>query len=152
MTRLCRVFLFRSSWYELVATGTAGRVLFTGGVPMCAIAGAFGVPDAAYVISLMLKAMQHRGQQAAGIVACHGGTFRERRGFGLVDEVFGHVDVAALLPGTSAVGHVRYPTAGDPESPESIQPLTARLRAGPVALVHNGNLTNFREQRAALEE
>lgn len=119
---------------------------------MCAIAGAFGVPNASYVISLMLKAMQHRGQQAAGIVACDDGTFRERRGFGLVDEVFGHVDVAALLPGTSAVGHVRYPTAGDPESPASIQPLTAKFRAGPVAIVHNGNLTNFREMRRMLEE
>lgn len=119
---------------------------------MCAIAGAFGVPDASYVISLMLKAMQHRGQQAAGIVACDDGTLREHRGFGLLDEVFSHVDVAAALPGTSAIGHVRYPTAGDPESPESIQPLTARLRAGPVSLVHNGNLTNYREKRAALEE
>lgn len=119
---------------------------------MCAIAGAFNVPNASYVVSLMLKAMQHRGQHAAGIVSCDGGAFKDLRGKGLVDEVFGGVEVAKVLPGSSAVGHVRYPTAGDPDSQESIQPLVAEFRAGPLAIAHNGNLTNHAAMRAALEE
>lgn len=119
---------------------------------MCAIAGAFNVSNASYVVSLMLKAMQHRGQEAAGIVSCDGGVFHEHKGFGLADEVFGDVDVAARLPGSAAIGHLRYATSGDPDSPESIQPLSASLRCGTVAIVHNGNLTNYRERRRELEE
>jgi amidophosphoribosyltransferase len=119
---------------------------------MCGIAGACGVDDASYVISLMLKAMQHRGQEAAGIVSYDGSSFHELRGKGLVDEVFADVDYAKALPGRTAIGHIRYSTAGDPDSRESIQPLVAQLRQGPTAIVHNGNLTNYAERRSELEE
>ncbi|HTK04406.1 MAG TPA: amidophosphoribosyltransferase [Candidatus Eisenbacteria bacterium] len=119
---------------------------------MCAIAGAFDVPNASYVISLMLKAMQHRGQEAAGIVSTDGKVLHDHRGFGLCDEVFANVDFASRLPGTAAVGHLRYATTGDSNSPECIQPLMAALRYGPTAVVHNGNLTNYRARRAELEE
>ncbi|HTM68464.1 MAG TPA: amidophosphoribosyltransferase [Candidatus Binatia bacterium] len=119
---------------------------------MCAIAGAFNVPNASYVISLMLKAMQHRGQEAAGIVSTTGATFHEHRGFGLADEVFGDVDFASKLPGTAAVGHLRYATTGASDAPECIQPLTAALRYGPAAIAHNGNLTNYRAMREKLED
>ncbi len=118
---------------------------------MCAIAGAFNVPHASYVVQLMLKAMQHRGQEAAGIVSCNKDEFCEIRQKGLVDEVFGEVDCDSRLPGTSAVGHVRYSTAGDDGSSAGIQPLWARLRGRSVAVVHNGNRTDYRERRAELE-
>jgi amidophosphoribosyltransferase len=118
---------------------------------MCAIAGAFNVPNASYLVSLMLKAMQHRGQEAAGIVACHNGEFAEVRGRGLVDEVFAGVVFATRLPGTSAIGHVRYTTTGDSKSLQSIQPLSARVRGTQTAIVHNGNLTDYAEQRTELE-
>lgn len=110
---------------------------------MCGIAGVFGVVDAARMVSLMLKALQHRGQQAAGIVSSHGGRFYERRGLGLADEVFNRTDFSNDLPGTMAIGHLRYPTSGGVDSLAAIQPLVAStLRHGQFALVHNGNLTN----------
>lgn len=119
---------------------------------MCAIAGAYDVPNAAYVVSLMLKALQHRGQEAAGIVSAHEGSLREHRGFGLVDEVFGKFDFAGRLPGSAAVGHLRYATCGSANDPKSIQPLVASLRHGGVAIAHNGNLTDYGSKRRELEE
>ena len=118
---------------------------------MCGIAGAYGVENASYIVSLMLKAMQHRGQEAAGIVSVDDSTFHEFKNFGLADEVFADVEFKKQLPGTSAIGHLRYPTTGESRSFENIQPLTAKLRQGWVAIVHNGNLTNFLEKRDALE-
>lgn len=118
---------------------------------MCAIAGAFNVPNASYVISLMLKAMQHRGQEAAGIVSTDGKTLYDHKGFGLADEVFGDVDFATKLPGSMAIGHLRYATTGASDAAECIQPLVAALRYGRAAIVHNGNLTNYRERRDELE-
>jgi amidophosphoribosyltransferase len=119
---------------------------------MCGIAGAYGVPNASYVVSLMLKALQHRGQEAAGIVSAQKGALHEHRGFGLVDEVFSKIDLAARLPGDTAVGHLRYATCGDSNDPKSIQPLVASLRRGDVAIAHNGNLTNYPAMRRELEE
>lgn len=118
---------------------------------MCGIAGAYGVPDAGRVVSLMLKAMQHRGQEAAGIVSADGEGLHEIKGFGLVDEVFAGVDFAARLPGTAAVGHIRYATCGEADDRRNVQPLVASLRRREKAIVHNGNLTNYPTMREALE-
>ncbi len=118
---------------------------------MCGIAGAFGVPDASYVVSLMLKAMQHRGQEAAGIVSTDGTRLFERKDFGLVDEVFGATKFARRLPGTAAIGHIRYATTGDTDDGKNIQPLVAHRRRSAKAIVHNGNLTNYAEMRHTLE-
>lgn len=118
---------------------------------MCGIAGAYGVPDASRVVSLMLKAMQHRGQEAAGIVSSNGLTLHETKGFGLVDEVFGDVNFGTDLPGTSAIGHIRYATCGESDDGRNIQPLLASLRGGRTAIVHNGNITNYRAMRDELE-
>src|ERR1051325_7911644 len=117
---------------------------------MCGIAGAFDIPDASYFVSLMLKTMQHRGQDAAGIVSCDDGKFHEVRGLGLMDEVFAGVDVRTRLPGTMAVGHLRYSTTGESNCRENIQPMSAKLKQGLVAIGHNGNLTNYKQLRDEL--
>jgi amidophosphoribosyltransferase len=111
---------------------------------------AVGVPRAASVVGLGLHALQHRGQEAAGIVACdEHGVFRQHRGLGLVSEVF---DEAALqrLPGAVAIGHNRYSTSGSVVL-ENTQPLHVVYRGGHLALAHNGNLVNASELRRGLE-
>lgn len=120
---------------------------------MCGIAGAYGVENAAVVVSQMLKLLQHRGQEAAGITSSDGEQLFMHKGTGLADEVFNGFDFEKDLPGTSAIGHLRYATSGDPGSKESIQPLLAVLRHDQqIALVHNGNLTNDRPLRERLQE
>lgn len=120
---------------------------------MCGIAGAYGVENAAVVVSQMLKLLQHRGQEAAGITSSDGEHLFVHKGSGLADEVFYEFDFEKDLPGTSAIGHLRYATSGDPGSRESIQPLLAVLRHDQeIALVHNGNLTNDRPLRERLQE
>lgn len=119
---------------------------------MCAIAGAFNVPNAAYTVQLMLKAMQHRGQQAAGILSCDQGKFFEHKALGLVDEVFGKVDVSQKLPGRMAIGHTRYSTTGSTDALSSVQPLWTRHRGRSMAVAHNGNLTDYPQHRALIEE
>ncbi len=119
---------------------------------MCGIAGAYGIADASKIVSLMLKALQHRGQQAAGIVSVHEDTLHEKRGSGLADEVFAGITFEKDLPGTMAIGHLRYATSGNKRSLAEVQPMTATtLRHGPVALVHNGNLTNDSTLRIGLD-
>jgi amidophosphoribosyltransferase len=91
----------------------------------------------------MLKAMQNRGQEGAGITSTDGKQLFELKNFGLVDEVFRTTDFGTHLPGTSAIGHIRYSTAGDPGSYANLQPLVASHGAfTPFAVAHNGNLTN----------
>ncbi len=117
----------------------------------CGVVGVSGIPDAAEQAFLALYALQHRGQEAAGIVAAgDDGVSRVHKGVGLVSEVF---DAAALgrLVGRTAVGHVRYSTAGG-SGPENIQPVTARYARGDLALAHNGNLTNHLDLRGRLVE
>ena len=110
-----------------------------------------GIENAAEQAFLALYALQHRGQEAAGIVAVDaGGTARVHKGVGLVSEVFG-ADSLASLTGSTAVGHVRYSTAGG-SSVENVQPLTARYSRGDMALAHNGNLTNQLDLRNRLVE
>jgi amidophosphoribosyltransferase len=118
---------------------------------MCGIAAAFNVPDASYVVSLMLKRLQHRGRSGAGIAASDGGRIRELRGACLVDQLCDRIDLPRALPGNAAVGHVRYATAGDPTALANVQPIVANTRLGTVAIAHNGNLTNYDELRSRLE-
>jgi amidophosphoribosyltransferase len=110
---------------------------------------AVGVPGAAEVVGLGLHALQHRGQEAAGIVSCDGGEFHSHKGLGLVSEVFDEGRLAAL-PGLIAIGHNRYSTAGS-VTLENTQPLRVVYRGGPLALAHNGNLINARDLRQTLE-
>ncbi|HEY6207975.1 MAG TPA: amidophosphoribosyltransferase [Gemmatimonadales bacterium] len=116
---------------------------------MCGIIGVTGVPDAARVAYLGLYSLQHRGQESAGIVALDGtGEARSHRGMGLVSDVFSE-RVLSGLPGDVAIGHARYSTAGTSVLPNA-QPMLARYREGPLALAHNGNLTNAVQLRADL--
>lgn len=119
---------------------------------MCGIAAAYNVENASKTVSLMLKALQHRGQEAAGIVSAHNNALHEHRGFGLADEAFARTVFETDLPGRAAIGHLRYATSGSTRSLAEVQPLTAStLRHGPVALAHNGNLTNDQVLRAELD-
>jgi len=117
----------------------------------CGVVGMSGIPNAAEQAFLALYALQHRGQEAAGIVAVgDDGVSRVHKGAGLVSDVF---SAAALqrLTGSTAVGHVRYSTTGG-SSVENVQPLTARYFRGDMALAHNGNLTNHLDLKHRLVE
>src|SRR5712671_2468218 len=107
----------------------------------CGVFGVFGHPDAAAITALGLHALQHRGQEAAGIVSFDGKQFHSERRMGLVGESFSRREVIDRLPGTSAVGHVRYSTTGETIL-RNVQPLFAELEVGGFAIGHNGNLTN----------
>jgi len=116
---------------------------------MCGVFGCVGVPQAAAITALGLYALQHRGQEATGIVANDGGRFHVKKGIGLVADVYRDADLERV-PGRMAIGHNRYSTAGG-LTLENTQPLSVVWRGGPVALAHNGNLTNARALRADLE-
>ena len=103
--------------------------------------GVFGHPDAAAITALGLHALQHRGQEAAGIVSFDGRRFHSERRLGLVGDTFSRREVIERLPGMSAIGHVRYSTTGETIL-RNVQPLFAELDAGGFAVGHNGNLTN----------
>ena len=107
----------------------------------CGVFGIFGHPDAAAITALGLHALQHRGQEAAGIVSFDGKRFHSERRLGLVGDTFSRRDVIEHLPGMSAIGHVRYSTTGETVL-RNVQPLFAELDAGGFAVGHNGNLTN----------
>ena len=116
----------------------------------CGVFGAVGVPRAAEIVCLGLHALQHRGQESAGIVSCdEKGEFHAQKGLGLVSDVFDDAEVAKL-PGSMAIGHNRYSTTGS-LTRENTQPLMVVYRGGPLALAHNGNLVNSRELRGSLE-
>ncbi|KAA5603480.1 amidophosphoribosyltransferase [Roseospira marina] len=107
----------------------------------CGVFGVFGTPDAAAHTALGLHALQHRGQEATGIVAHDGERFNVHRDQGHVGDVFSSKTVMDGLAGHAAIGHNRYSTTGAP-NPRNVQPLFAELDLGGVALAHNGNLTN----------
>jgi amidophosphoribosyltransferase len=107
----------------------------------CGVFGIFGHPDAAAITALGLHALQHRGQEAAGIVSYDGKRFHSERRLGLVGDAFAKREVIDRLPGTTAIGHVRYSTTGETIL-RNVQPLFAELNAGGFAIGHNGNLTN----------
>jgi amidophosphoribosyltransferase len=107
----------------------------------CGVFGIFGHPDAAAITALGLHALQHRGQEAAGIVSFDGKRFHSERRMGLVGDNFSRREVIDRLPGNAAVGHVRYSTTGETVL-RNVQPLFAELDGGGFAIGHNGNLTN----------
>lgn len=118
---------------------------------MCGIVAVAGVPDAARAAFLGLYSLQHRGQEAAGIVAVGGpepGGSRLHKGTGLVSEAIPE-DELQRLPGDVAIGHIRYSTAGG-AGLHNAQPLLVRYSEGDLALAHNGNLTNAQELRDRL--
>jgi amidophosphoribosyltransferase len=117
---------------------------------MCGVIGVFGHAEAANLAYLGLHALQHRGQESAGIVSSDGENLRLVREMGKVHEIF-TLDRLAKLPGRSAIGHVRYSTAGD-SSLKNAQPIAINYAGGSVAIAHNGNLVNFSELRARLED
>jgi len=107
----------------------------------CGVFGIFGYADAAAHTALGLHALQHRGQEAAGVVAFDGDRFHSHRALGLVGDNFDSEEVINRLPGTGAIGHVRYSTTGDTVL-RNVQPLFADFKFGGLAIAHNGNLTN----------
>lgn len=107
----------------------------------CGVFGIYGHPEAAAITALGLHALQHRGQEAAGIVSFDGQRFHSERRLGLVGDTFSRAEVINRLPGSNAVGHVRYSTTGGTIL-RNVQPLFAELNAGGFAVAHNGNLTN----------
>lgn len=107
----------------------------------CAVFGIYGTTDAAEHTALGLHALQHRGQEATGIVTFDGKEFMAHRALGHVGEVFAEERVMQRLKGMAAVGHNRYSTSGDPMV-RNIQPLFADFEFGGLAVAHNGNLTN----------
>ena len=116
----------------------------------CGVFGVFGVPDAASLSYYGLHALQHRGQEGAGIVAVdEGGIFRRIKGSGLVTEVFDEAKLATLK-GNTAIVHVRYTTAGG-GGIENVQPFLFRHNTGDFALAHNGNIVNSALLREYLE-
>ena len=97
---------------------------------MCGIAGAYNVHNASYCVSVMLKALQHRGQEAAGILSNDDNKrMHVHKDFGLLDEVFRGIELPKTLPGSIAIGHVRYSTTGE-RSLDNIQPFVAHQRDG----------------------
>ena len=119
----------------------------------CAVFGIFGTDEASINTALGLHALQHRGQEAAGIVSFDGKTFFAHRGLGHVGENFGagssHI---ANLVGHVAIGHNRYSTSGNSNALLEIQPFSSELAFGGFALAHNGNLTNAARLRSSLVE
>jgi amidophosphoribosyltransferase len=115
----------------------------------CGVFGVWGHPDAAALVALGLHALQHRGQEAAGIVAYDGEQFRAHRGMGHVGEIFASKEIIAGLPGSASLGHVRYATTGE-VALRNVQPLFADIELGGFAICHNGNLTNAYHLRKQL--
>ncbi len=115
----------------------------------CGVFGVFGNPEAAKLAYLGLYALQHRGQESAGICASDGTELRAAKGMGLVQDIFDPKRLATL-PGDAALGHTRYSTAGD-TTLNNAQPIVIDCNKGKLALGHNGNLINAAEWRRKLE-
>ena len=117
----------------------------------CGVFGVWGVPDAASLVYYGLHALQHRGQEGCGIVAVNDEGYLKRiKGEGLVTEVFDESKVSSL-PGSMAIGHVRYSTTGG-GGIENVQPFLFRHSTGDFSLAHNGNLVNSAQLRKYLED
>jgi amidophosphoribosyltransferase len=117
----------------------------------CGVFGIYGHPDAGAHSALGLHALQHRGQEAAGIVVYDGKQFKVHRDMGVVGDIFSNEQVMSRLIGHAAIGHVRYSTTGE-TAMRNVQPLFADLRLGGFSLAHNGNLTNAMSLRKELVE
>ncbi|MEP6663541.1 MAG: class II glutamine amidotransferase, partial [Verrucomicrobiota bacterium] len=115
----------------------------------CGVFGIYGHPNAAELTYYGLYALQHRGQESAGIVSLDGDRFHTHKGMGLVSQIF-NGEVLATLPGKTAIGHTRYSTTGSSHL-RNAQPLTVDCARGQIAIAHNGNLTNAASLREQLE-
>jgi len=115
----------------------------------CGVFAIYGHPEAANLAYLGLYALQHRGQESAGIATSDGQSIHCHKRMGLVAEIF-TPEVFDSLPGESAIGHTRYSTAGDTVLLNA-QPLSVACNKGSIAVAHNGNLTNASELRSELE-
>lgn len=116
----------------------------------CGVFSVFGHPQAAELTYLGLRALQHRGQESAGIVVSDSESFSYHHAMGLVADIF-NTDILAKLSGEMAIGHNRYSTAGSSKI-ENAQPLVRQYKRGPLAIAHNGNLINAFRIRSDLEE
>ncbi|MBV8205763.1 MAG: amidophosphoribosyltransferase [Acidobacteria bacterium] len=115
----------------------------------CGVVAVFGHPEASKLAYLGLHALQHRGQESAGIAASDNGRVAVYKAMGLVADIF-NAEALARLPGTHAIGHTRYSTTGD-SALLNAQPILVECNKGRIALAHNGNLVNAAELRARLE-
>jgi len=115
----------------------------------CGVFAVVGHPDASLMCYYGLYALQHRGQESAGIAVSDGTRIRTEKGTGLVSEVFSKEDILGMV-GSAALGHVRYSTAGEGGIEDS-QPITVKMWQGQMSFAHNGNLVNARKIRAELE-
>ena len=115
----------------------------------CGVFGIIGTPDAAALTALGLHALQHRGQEAAGVASYDGEQFHTERHLGLVSDNFSDQATLDRVKGVAAIGHTRYSTQGATIL-RNVQPLYADLDRGGIALAHNGNLTNSRKLKSEL--
>src|ERR1022692_1843699 len=115
----------------------------------CGVVAIHANPEAEKLAYLGLPALQHRGQESAGIVTSDGESLRQHKAMGLVADIFGH-DVLSSLRGVLAIGHTRYSTAGD-SALLNAQPIMVQSNKGTIAIAHNGNLVNAASLRAKLE-
>ncbi len=118
----------------------------------CGVFGVTGVAEAANFVALGLHALQHRGQEAGGIVSCDAGEFHSARRFGYVRDNFTKASLMEQLPGQLAIGHVRYSTAGSKGATQirDVQPFFGEFSVGGAAIAHNGNITNAEALRREL--
>lgn len=116
----------------------------------CGVFGIYGHPEAANLTYLGLYALQHRGQESCGIVSSDGARLRAHKGMGLVADVFKQDSIFESLPGSNAIGHVRYSTAGGNDF-KNCQPILVDYHRGSIAVAHNGNLVNAQDVRNDLE-
>ncbi|MBN1165955.1 MAG: amidophosphoribosyltransferase [Methanospirillaceae archaeon] len=117
---------------------------------MCGIVGITGIADVSFSIYYALYALQHRGQESAGIATFDTTSLCKHKGNGLVSEVFNGINLSSL-EGTIGIGHVRYPTTGE-NRPENIQPFLFEFRNHSIAIAHNGNLVNYQDIRTYFED
>ncbi len=116
----------------------------------CGVVAIYGHPEASKLAYLSLYALQHRGQESAGIASSNGERLHLHKAMGLVSDIF-TADVLARIPGSLAIGHTRYSTAGD-SALLNAQPIMVECNKGKIALAHNGNITNALEVRAQLDQ
>ncbi|MDD1723761.1 MAG: amidophosphoribosyltransferase, partial [Methanospirillum sp.] len=117
---------------------------------MCGIVGISSSADVSFSLYYALYALQHRGQESAGIATFNGSGLCKFKDNGLVSEVFSEQILSSLV-GKTGIGHVRYPTTGE-NRPENIQPFLFTFRGHVIAIAHNGNLVNYRELRTQFED
>src|ERR1700760_2035708 len=115
----------------------------------CGVAAIYGPPEAAKLAYLSLYALQHRGQESAGISSSDGTQIYTKKAMGHVADIF-TPGVIKELPGTLAIGHTRYSTSGDTVE-RNAQPFSVQCNKGRIAVAHNGNITNASELRKDIE-